>query len=230
MKWCLLLLSFFYAIPAYSEKPMVVAIIDTGLSLTDRRFKPYLCKSGHWNFVTNTRNTEDLDGHGTHVTGSIIKYAESSNYCLVIVKYWSKDLTSKVSMDNMRKAISYVGQLRASIVNISSSGMSFDKEERDHIENASNTLFVVAAGNDRRNIDIYHTFPASYNLANVFPVGALTASGTISSFSNYGSTVKFWELGERVFSTLPGGSNGILSGTSMATSIKTGKLIKQRSK
>jgi subtilisin family serine protease len=45
--------------------------------------------------------------------------------------------------------------------------------------------------------------------------------------SNYGKRVTAWEVGTNLDSTLPNGSHGLMSGTSQATAVKTGKLIRE---
>jgi hypothetical protein len=51
-------------------------------------------------------------------------------------------------------------------------------------------------------------------------------SRTIASSSNYGKSVNAWEKGTDILSRLPGGY-GLMTGTSQATAIRTGKLIRQ---
>jgi subtilisin family serine protease len=45
--------------------------------------------------------------------------------------------------------------------------------------------------------------------------------------SNYGSYIKRWEIGTEVLSTLPGGKFGRMTGTSQATAVATGKLVRE---
>jgi hypothetical protein len=51
-------------------------------------------------------------------------------------------------------------------------------------------------------------------------------SRQIASSSNYGKSINSWEVGVSILSILPGNTLGFMSGTSQATAIKTGKLIK----
>jgi len=51
-----------------------------------------------------------------------------------------------------------------------------------------------------------------------------------SPSSNYGDVVNRWEVGTDVLSTLPGGQYGHMTGTSQATAVATGKLLKARLK
>jgi hypothetical protein len=96
-----------------------VAVIDTGLDITDTRLSAHLCDNGHIDY-TGEGLQDDL-GHGTHVTGLIEKYAEDSNYCLVILKYYGNGASRRGGEDfvpALREAISQ----HVNIVNLSSAG------------------------------------------------------------------------------------------------------------
>lgn len=68
-------------------------------------------------------------------------------------------------------------------------------------------------------------YPAEYPNANVLTVAALTSTGAIASYSNYGATtIDIGAPGSGIYSTLPASSKGKVvssyasySGTSMAT-------------
>ena len=79
-------------------------------------------------------------------------------------------------------------------------------------------LFVAAAGNSGTNNDVTPQYPANAGLANVISVAASNSSNQLASFSDYGAnTVNIAAPGVDIYSTLPGGKYGYLSGTSMAT-------------
>jgi subtilisin family serine protease len=242
MKWLISLIPFLLiptVLGASGRGPLQkVAVIDTGLDLQDPRFKGVLCREGHFDFVNNTPWMKDTHGHGTHVAGVIKKYADDANYCLIILKYYDEKSKGSVNLANMVKAIYRAAEYRTSIVNISASGPEFAEEEYIAIKDHPSITFVAAAGNDNKNVDLIEnsTYPASYRLSNVISVGALQNTGwntpkTIKlSSSNYGNKVKAWELGEFLKAEYPGNRLAYLSGTSQATAVYTGKLIKQRSK
>ena len=101
-------------------------------------------------------------------------------------------------------------------------------------------LFVAAAGNGGSdgigdNNDSLANYPSNYSTLTgttttkaaayeaVIAVAALTPTGGLASFSNYGSTtVDIAAPGSGIQSTLPGGTYGSYSGTSMATPHVTG--------
>jgi hypothetical protein len=101
-------------------------------------------------------------------------------------------------------------------------------------------LFMAAAGNGGSdglgdNNDSLVNYPSNYSTLQgtkttkaasyeaVVAVAALNSDGSLASYSNYGSTtVDIAAAGSAVYSTLPGGGYGTLSGTSMATPHVTG--------
>lgn len=78
-------------------------------------------------------------------------------------------------------------------------------------------LVVFAAGND----DLEKGLPG-YDCDNVLSVGSTTKDGARSSFSNYGDWVDICAPGSSIMSTLPSGSYGSMSGTSMACPVVSG--------
>jgi subtilisin family serine protease len=223
MKWFLPLLLLF---ASTAEATIKVAVIDTGLDLSDPRFKSVLCKTGHKDF-TGT-GLDDTHGHGTHVTGLIKQYAGVADYCLVIIKFYNEFAPSKENAKNALKSMHWAVQQKVTIVNLSADGPEYEDEEFSLIKHTPFITYIVAAGNQGKEMPEHCRYPACYDLPNVIAVGALNAKGVRAEVSNYGYVVKVWELGEYVRSTLPNGGNGYLTGTSQATAIHTGKVIKQR--
>lgn len=204
-----------------------VGVIDTGLDLSDPRFVTHLCPSGHKDFTGE--GIKDINGHGTHIAGLIVKYAKNSNYCLTIYKYY-KDLDEyQVKNGN---DIRYINALLESIynedvlVNFSGVAESFNPAEYLLMKKNKQTTFVVAAGNNSKNLDLpaNNYYPAKYNLNNIITVGS-AKDGQRSYFSNYGSFIKAWENGEKVSSCDIKSGFITMQGTSQATAIHTGKLI-----
>lgn len=212
-----------------------VAVVDSGLDLSDYRFRDKLCKTGHISF---TGSLDDSRGHGTHVAGIIMKNAPSSGYCLMIIKYYDPSNSGRVNLNNLVKSMKYAVDHGANIINFSGGGPDYDKDERQIIASSPGVTFVVAAGNEGKNISknaVNSYYPASYALPNMIIVGSLMHDGiTRADTSNYGNIVTEWEVGHNVKSTLPSGTcwksylhdcQGYMSGTSQATATATGKLI-----
>ena len=208
-------------------KQLRVAVIDSGLDLNDYRLTDHLCNTGHKDF--SGEGLVDLNGHGTTIAGLIEEYAGDGNYCLVIYKYLSSTTSDYYNQKNEVAAIAEAVKNNFKLVNISSGGPGFDEKEYDLIRLHPKTVFVVAAGNNGRNLnrDCYY-FPACYLAENEQVIGNLSRDGlTLSPSSNYGRALTASEIGENVPSMLPGDRTGRTSGTSMATAIHMGKLIRE---
>lgn len=217
--WLRFLLLFLITTPSFGQTKL--AVIDTGLDLNDPRFKSVLCKSGHKDFTGS--GIKDTVEHGTHVTGLIKQYAKNADYCILIYKFYQPDeLNAAREILAIKEAI----KAKVDIINISGGGEEYSKEEYELIKNNPKVLFVVAAGNNGENLDIENNkyYPASHKLPNILAIGGLNEDGTRGSYSNYGTFV-IWERGTDVLSTIPNGRMGIKSGSSMATAIKTGKIL-----
>lgn len=94
---------------------------------------------------------------------------------------------------------------------------------RDHfVGAATDTLFVIAAGNDGTNNDLMPTVPANVKADNSMTVAATTGVSSLASFSNYGElTVDVAAPGVGILSSIPGDAHLTLSGTSQATPFVT---------
>lgn len=239
----LLVVTLLVALPfkaAYSkEKVVTIAVIDTGID----KALPNLCRYGHKSFVDGDLDPlVDNHGHGTHIAGIINTNAGVGNYCLVALKYYSDSASGQTNLVNMKKAINYAINIKVTFINISGGGPEANKRERELIKKALDKKIqvVVAAGNEHSNLDTScNYFPACYD-ARLVVVGNLYQVNGESFLwfgeqkvdrkaisSNYGTKVTRWEVGTDVVSTLPNGKTGTMSGTSQATAVATGKLVRQ---
>lgn len=213
-----------------AAEPVKVAVIDTGLSLVDLRFKDRLCKSGHRDFTGTGIN--DVNGHGTHITGLIISHAQNANYCLLILKYYADGAAGIINTQRFVMALKHAAAEGAKIINLSVSGVEVSKDEKEFIRANSKILFIVSAGNDGKDLTKNPTYPAAYGFSNILVVGALKHDGNKLESSNWGALVDKYELGENLLSTVPYALNmtglGYLSGTSQATAVVTGKFLKSK--
>ena len=202
-----------------------------------------------WDFENNDNTTFDGrdDDHGTHVSGTI--GAKGGNGTGVAGVNWKITIiTAKFlgnnggTLANAIKAIDYITDLKTRhqlllpATNNSWGGGGFSQALKSAIDraNTANILFVAAAGNGGNdgvgdNNDATPSYPASYTSANIISVAAITITGAISSFSNFGATsVDIGAPGSAIISTVP--SNNLFpsstyatfSGTSMATPHVTG--------
>lgn len=207
--------------------PYKVAVVDTGLDLTDPRFSTHLCPDGHEDFTGE--GIGDNHNHGTAITSLIIKHAATANYCLIILKVFDPNESAQMGHSNTYLAFRKAVKLGAEFINYSAGGNGYYDDEKSLILNNLKVKFVAAAGNDGENLDAgeYKFYPASLNFPNVIAVGSVTSAGGRSSFSNYGPTVDAWEVGSRVAVLLPNNREGYMSGTSISTAVHTGKLVKE---
>jgi subtilisin family serine protease len=200
-----------------------------------------------YDFANNDNTTFDgsIDDHGTHVSGTI--GGIGGNGKGVAGVNWSVKMISAKFLGrnggttaNSIKAVDYITDLKTrdglNIVatNNSWGGGGFSQGLQDAIEraNAADILFIAAAGNGGSdgvgdNNDAVANYPSNYPNANIIAVAAITSSGGLASFSNYGATtVDIGAPGSGIYSSVPTKSGGSgyssYSGTSMATPHVTG--------
>jgi len=200
-----------------------------------------------WDFDGNSNNINSGgagDDHGTHVSGTIAGVGGNgtgvAGVCWSGVKLISGRFLGRRggTTANAIKAVDYFTDLKTrhglNIVatNNSWGGGGFSQALQDAIgrANTAGILFVAAAGNSGANNDTTASYPSNYPNANIIAVAALTSSGALASYSQYGATtVDICAPGSGVISTVPVSSKGAIvpgyasySGTSMATPHVTG--------
>jgi subtilisin family serine protease len=203
-----------------------------------------------WDFVSNDNSVFDAgqDAHGTHVAGTI--GATGGNGIGVAGVAWDVSMIalkflgpSGGTTANAVRALDYLTDLKTrhglNIVasNNSWGGGGYSQSLHNAILRSAkqDILFVAAAGNSSLNNDASASFPANYNTTvgtstesaatydAVISVAAITSSGALSSFSNYGSaTVDIGAPGSGIVSTVPNNSYASFNGTSMAAPHVTG--------
>jgi subtilisin family serine protease len=226
---------------------VVIALIDSGVDMTNPDIAPkvwnnpvptvdgYLNDYHGWNFINDTANVQDNNGHGTHVAG-IMAAASNNAYGVAGVDWGAQIMPLKTidaygngSVDAAVSAIYYAVAHGAKVINASWSGPTADLALENAISyaNTRGVVFVAAAGNESVNNDIIPSYPANYDtlLPNVLSVAAVDQAGNLADFSNYGaSTVSLGAPGVDILSTYLSIAGGFttLSGTSMATPFVTG--------
>ncbi len=186
-----------------------------------------------WNFAAGSNDVRDRHGHGTHIAGIIGAVGGngvglsgvSPQVSLMALKYCEPGGLGGDPVANTAAAIRYAIRMGAHVINYSAGGPLPDDEELTAIREADDAgiLLVAAAGNERSNSDLKPYYPADYELPNILSVTAFDQRLAILPTSNYGiRTVDLAAPGKDIFSTLPGGRYGRLSGTSQATAFATG--------
>jgi subtilisin family serine protease len=170
----------------------------------------------------------DDEGHGTHVSGIIA--AHGNNATGVAGLCWSGSIVpvkfmnsrGKGSSSDAATGIDYAVRSGAKIVNGSFGSSSKSSALEDAIDYAQSkgVLLVFAAGNDSTDNDSAPEYPAAFTNSNIITVAAITATGALASFSNFGAkSVDLGAPGDQILSTYLGSKYKVLSGTSMASPI-----------
>jgi subtilisin family serine protease len=189
-----------------------------------------------WNFVTNKANPDDDHGHGTHVAGIIGAVADlrsgvsgvAHHVSIMAVKYYSDSNPGSVNLRNTVRALNYAIDHGAQIINYSGGGPEPSEDEYLALKRAEAKGFLVvsAAGNEHQNTDLPENkyYPAAYRLSNMISVAATDIHNKLLASSNWGRLrVDVAAPGENIYSTLPGGRYGYMSGTSQATAFVSGE-------
>jgi thermitase len=214
----------------------LVAIVDTGIYDEASTFPSPDAGPGHPDLrgkvVTNVNftaeaNTDDNNGHGTHVAG--IAAANTNNgigvagvgYLTRLLNVKVADATGSAPSSAVESGIRWAADNGAHVINLSLGGPgACAAPDQDAIDYAwaRNVVIVVAAGNDGTSNLVT---PASCN--HVISVASTDSNDTKSSFSTFGSWVQVAAPGG-----MDGTGHGILStdftgnyvykqGTSMST-------------
>ena len=211
------------------SQDVVVAVIDTGMDLDHPDLKPNLYPQGgeDWDFAdVGDKSPADIDGHGTHVAGTVAAVDNVTNVIgvapLCRLMPLRVDLTSGMNQ-NRADAINYVAAQAAAhpelkfVVNCSWKMSGDHAGVRNAIVNAvnKNVVVVFAAGNAGNDIDVTPQYPAVY--PEVIAVAATDQKDVKASFSNYGTKVDVSAPGVNIRSTYPDNTTNVLAGTSMAS-------------
>lgn len=199
-------------------------IIDTGIRPDHIEFTGRLLPG--YNVVADTNGTNDCNGHGTHVSGTVggSTWGVAKGVSLIPVRVL--DCSGSGSYSGVIAGIDWVAAstLRPAVANLSLGG-SASTALNSAVAGAVNmgVTMVVAAGNS--NADACNSSPSSEPSA--ITVGATANDDTRASYSNYGSCVDIFAPGNYITSawnTSATASNTI-SGTSMATPHVTGVAV-----
>lgn len=218
----------------------VIAVIDSGVDfshpdLTNNQWtNPNSANSGDlhgWDFITDSGEIKDEQGHGTAVAGIIA--AEGNNALGITGVMWRASLMSLRVLDNTGtgdvadavEAIDYAVAHGAHVINLSWGTSGESVALKDAIERAirRNVIVVCSAGNSGSDLDTAPYYPASFNLRNLISVAATDSSDQLASWSNWGAhTVILAAPGTNILTTQRGGGYWNVTGTSAAAPIVSG--------
>ena len=200
-----------------------VAIIDTGVDLDHPEFSGRIVAG--YDFVDGDTIPDDIDGHGTHIAGTIAGrhddsfgisgVAPAANIMPIRVlgddgEGWNSDIVA---------GIRWAVNNGADVINLSLGGDQYSRSMAEALRFATErgSVVVMAAGNHGAQSPDY---PAAHAADNGIAVGAVDRNQNFADFSNKaGSNILDYVTapGVRIYSASPGGGYAIYSGTSMAT-------------
>jgi subtilisin family serine protease len=197
----------------HGSPSVTVAVVDSGIADHDD-LDDNVNRGAGRDFVDTpgdpVDDTSDLNGHGTHVAGTIA--AEGNNGIGVAGVTWNSTLVPVRVLDGygegtsaeLAEGLDYAGDIGAQVANVSITGAGIDPAVAAAIASHPGTLFVVAAGNDTSDNDEEPVNPCNVDAPNVICVAATTESDGLAKFSNTGATsVDLGAPGTAILSTTP---------------------------
>ncbi|KAI9591007.1 peptidase S8/S53 domain-containing protein [Syncephalis fuscata] len=202
-----------YNYPDTAGEGITVWVIDGGIDTKHPDFGGRA--SQQKNFIRYEPNA-DLDGHGTHVAGTIgsSTYGVAKKAAIIGLKVFDKSGSGADA--GIIGAIQYATRMskrNKAVMNLSLGGTK-SRALNDAVNAAARAgiAVIVAAGND--HVNACRESPASASGA--FTVASSDSRDRESDFSNYGSCTRLYAPGTDIVSLKPGGGTDTMSGTSMS--------------
>jgi len=189
-------------------------IIDTGIVPADPEFSGRVTPG--YTAIDDGHGTEDCNGHGTHVAGTVGSetWGVAKDVDLVAVRVLGCDGSGSTS--GVIAGMDWVASnaVRPAVANMSLGGL-YSAATNSAVQRMTDrgVTVAVAAGND--SLPACSSSPASAESA--LTVAASTRTDERASFSNFGSCVDLFAPGVDITSTWLDGTTKTISGTSMAS-------------
>jgi serine protease len=194
-----------------------VYVIDTGIRASHTEFGGRVSSSG-FTAINDGNQTNDCNGHGTHVAGTIggTTYGVAKSVSLHAVRVLGCNGSGTTS--GVIQGIEWVttNHIRPAVANMSLGGgasTALDNAVRKSVE--AGVTYAVAAGNSNANA----CFSSPARVSQALTVGSSTSADARSSFSNFGTCVDLFAPGSSITSAWHTSNSAIntISGTSMAS-------------
>ena len=195
-----------------------VYVIDTGVRSDHTDLAGRVAPG--WSAIEDGRGSEDCNGHGTHVAGTVAgsSYGVAKGATIVAIRVL--DCNGSGFASSVVSGISWAIANHPGgpgVINLSLGGPANSAVDQAVADaTARGLLVVVAAGNDAG--DACALSPA--RAPSAITIGATTSSDVRASYSNFGSCVDLFAPGSSITSAwwTSTGAAATLSGTSMAAS------------
>lgn len=194
-----------------------VYILDTGIKLSHPEFGG---RAAFYANYTTSPSTDDLQGHGTHVAGTVggTSVGVAKNVSLYAVKVLGDNGSGAyswiIAAVDAVTGIKQANPARPMVGNMSlGGGVSLSLNTAVNNSVAAGVVWAVAAGNS--NASACNASPSS--AAAALTVGASTSADARASFSNYGTCVDLFAPGAAIYSSTNDGGYASWNGTSMAS-------------
>lgn len=205
-------------------------IIDSGIDVDHPDLNVDIPNSV--SFIGAASDFNDLQGHGTHVAGTVA--AIDNGQGVIGVAAGAKVVAVRVlnaegfgSSASIIAGINFVaGSSELSpddVANLSLGGPPNNATNDAIMTLAAKCKVVIAAGNDAKNVNFVS--PARVIHPNVYTISAMDQNDALTSFSNFGAAIRYSSPGLTILSTYLEGTYANLSGTSMAAPHITGLLL-----
>ncbi|MFI7276322.1 S8 family serine peptidase [Streptomyces sp. NPDC049879] len=179
----------------YDGTGVTIAVLDTGISSTHPDVADHVVAAENF---SDSEDTEDRDGHGTHVASTATGTGAQSGGTYTGVAPGADLINAKVLDDygygwdsDIVEGMQWAVDQGADIVSMSlggtaTPGLDLLEEAVDSLSASSDTLFVVASGNEGPDAG---TVGSPGTAASALTVGAVDKQDVLAEFSSAGPTV-----------------------------------------